>query len=984
MDRTRWAVVGAAVVIAALMLLIPQGSSVGTHSLVTAPPAGSGTAPITPAGASNPASVLPAAIAGPFNGRVFNTSTGPYTGAALGTHVAIDNGTGTVYSANAGGSVTAFDMKTGELLRAATLLPYQTVAGFAGFSGIVYDPTANTVFVSVESMSHAGYILELNAATLTQVANISGFSTPGFQPLYMVYDKLSDELLVQNASEGIVGMVNATSHAVITTLTPTCTSYCYSYGLVDMAPWHPWVVVEDGDSYAPVVGLYSHSLLGGYYAATSAFGFGSAVYDSQWNLFWVLNSSAYQFPEFEVFNATTGTYLASLYGVEYASAPVYDPVKDAILVPEENLSIAGGAQIAWYDGGTGIQATVYYDSTLSYYNNYASLALASNATAGMLIGTGGVNGQDQELSLGTFTISLVRNYSAIPLFYSSELDPAHGLVIGASETGALYAFSTTTGAVAWQQPNAVMIYPGEAVDPTLGTIYIANTTGIDVRSVADGSMVGSVSVPGLSTAYLLSADATHNVLYAYGFNASGNSIWAFNLSGDSGTYLGGTALPGSNPCFLNALLAVPAFNGAALDSCSYTPYAGNVTFFSGTTFNITGVVSTGPQLYGLTADDSGNIYASSLVNRTVTVANAATLANHTYTLPAGLYPLGVTYDSAIDALLVTSINNSKVEMFAPSTGTMLGSVTGPATSFGVAVDNSTGSFYATSIYTGQAFLANIVPLPTSVGALTLTAGNTTVQASWTAASGTSGFPITGYTLQWSANASGPWTSLPSTTALESNITGLTDGTPYYVTVYATSAAGVGPKAATATATPIGVPYPPTTVTATATGTGSVNLSWAAPSSTQGSAVTGYTVQWATSLTGTWQTASAGLATHYAVTNLASGTQYYFRVTATNAAGTGNPSTTATATTQSAPSGGLGALFSGTTGIILIAVIVLVIAAIAVAAIFMSRRGRKGSSAPQSWAPPPSGTPPATPAPEAPASPPPTSPPPSGGPPPGAM
>ena len=69
-------------------------------------------------------------------------------------------------------------------------------------------------------------------------------------------------------------------------------------------------------------------------------------------------------------------------------------------------------------------------------------------------------------------------------------------------------------------------------------------------------------------------------------------------------------------------------------------------------------------------------------------------------------------------------------------------------------------------------------------------GNGTLAVSWTAATGASGYPVTGYLVFTGAAATGPWNQAGSaTTATSATATGLTDGTAYYVTVRATSGSG---------------------------------------------------------------------------------------------------------------------------------------------------------------------------------------------------
>jgi hypothetical protein len=168
------------------------------------------------------------------------------------------------------------------------------------------------------------------------------------------------------------------------------------------------------------------------------------------------------------------------------------------------------------------------------------------------------------------------------------------------------------------------------------------------------------------------------------------------------------------------------------------------------------------------------------------------------------------------------------------------------------------------------------------------AGNTVVALSWTAPASDGGSAVTGYVVTPSIGGVAQTPVTFTSGATTQNVTGLTNGTAYTFTVAAINGAGTGPGSApSAAVTPATTPGAPTIVSGTG-GIAQVTLSWTAPASDGGSAITGYIVT--PYLFGVAQTPTtfSSAATTETVTGLFTGL-YTFTVTAVNGAGTGPPS-----------------------------------------------------------------------------------------------
>lgn len=161
--------------------------------------------------------------------------------------------------------------------------------------------------------------------------------------------------------------------------------------------------------------------------------------------------------------------------------------------------------------------------------------------------------------------------------------------------------------------------------------------------------------------------------------------------------------------------------------------------------------------------------------------------------------------------------------------------------------------------------------------------------SWTAPPAVPDHPVTGYTV--TAQPGGLTCNVPSATVscTYSGANALTTGTTYTFSVTATN--DLGTSAASVPSLPVligNTASAPQNLTGTV-GDSQVELNWAEPQTFGDTAISGYRIERATSLSGPWtvQIANTGDAqTHRTITGLTNGQNYYFRVSAINSSGPG--------------------------------------------------------------------------------------------------
>ncbi|MFM9083681.1 MAG: fibronectin type III domain-containing protein, partial [Actinomycetota bacterium] len=151
--------------------------------------------------------------------------------------------------------------------------------------------------------------------------------------------------------------------------------------------------------------------------------------------------------------------------------------------------------------------------------------------------------------------------------------------------------------------------------------------------------------------------------------------------------------------------------------------------------------------------------------------------------------------------------------------------------------------------------------------------------------------VSDYIVEFSTNFGASWTVFADgvSTATAATVTGLVNGAVHWFRVKAVNSAGTGAASNTANATPFApvVPGAPRSLVATA-GTQRVTLTWIAPLTDGGAAITDYVIDVSTNLGSTWVRAADAVstATSALISPLSPGVTHTFRVAAVNSVGTG--------------------------------------------------------------------------------------------------
>lgn len=193
------------------------------------------------------------------------------------------------------------------------------------------------------------------------------------------------------------------------------------------------------------------------------------------------------------------------------------------------------------------------------------------------------------------------------------------------------------------------------------------------------------------------------------------------------------------------------------------------------------------------------------------------------------------------------------------------------------------AYYAWGSYLGY---ANKTPTePSAPRDLIATGGDTQVTLEWNASATDGGFPITNHRIYRGTTSGGETYLTEIGNVLTHTDLGLTNGQTYFYQVSAVNSLGESILTDEVNATPMIIPTEPRNLMASP-GYSNVLLTWDVPSSDGGSAITNYSVYRGLTQGGETLLEQLGDVLIYNDTDVSVGITYFYKVTATNAAGEG--------------------------------------------------------------------------------------------------
>jgi predicted phage tail protein len=607
---------------------------------------------------------------------------------------------------------------------------------------------------------------------------------------------------------------------------------------------------------------------------------------------------------------TNGTsYIFRVAAVNAVGTSSYSTASPAVTprttpdAPTAVTGIAGNAQasLTWTaptsNGGAAITDYIVQSSTDG--TNWTTFADGTSTTTSATV-TGLTNGTSY-----TFRVAAANAAG------NSSYSTASAAVTPVTTAGAPTAVAGTAGntqvSLIWTPPTST---GGTAI-----TDYIiqSSTNGTTWTTFADDtSTAASATVTGLTngTSYTFRVAAV-NAVGAGSYSTASSSVTPMT------TAEAPTAVTGAAGAAQVALTwTAPTSNGGAAitdyviqsstDGSTWTTFADGTS--AATSATVTGLSNGTAYTFRVAAVNAAGTSTYSTVSESVTpltTAGAPTslagISGNTEVSLTWIAPASNGGTTITDYIVQSSTDGSTWTTFADglsmaTSTTVTGLSNGTSYTFRVAAVNAMGTGEYSTV-SGSLTPATTPDAPTAV---TGSIGSTQVTVSWTAPSSNGGASIYDYVIQYSSNSGTTWTTFADGTSASTSttVTGLTNGTSYVFQVAATNAAGTGTySAASSSVAPVATPGTPASLSGVA-GNAQVALSWTAPTSDGGSALTDYIVQYSSNSGSTWTTFADGTttSTNATVTGLTNGTSYTFRVAAMNVAGAGTYSSASSAVT----------------------------------------------------------------------------------------
>ncbi len=384
-------------------------------------------------------------------------------------------------------------------------------------------------------------------------------------------------------------------------------------------------------------------------------------------------------------------------------------------------------------------------------------------------------------------------------------------------------------------------------------------TSVVPQSVINNILTGTTSIPSAPTNLTATAKSLSQIALSWSSVNGATSYSIYRATSSGGTY---------------SLLST-------VTSTSYTNTGlkANTTYY----YKVRALSSAGSSPYSAVANAKTSISVPSVPSNFTASAKSSSQISLSWSAVSGATSYSIyraTSSSGTYSLLTTVTSTAYTNTGLAANTTYY---------YKIRAGNNAGSSSYSAVANATTFAAIIPSIPTNLTASAKSSSQ--IVLSWSAVSG-----ATSYSIYRSTSSSGTYSLLTTVTSTAYTNSGLAANTAYYYKIRAVNSAGSSAYSATASATTNAGSKPPvpTKLTALALSSTQIALSWTAVDG-----ATSYSVYTSTSPSGIYGLVSTVSSTSYTNTDLAANTTYYYKVLASNSAGSSSYSSEVSATTYPA-------------------------------------------------------------------------------------